>query len=250
MNTDAILARIGDHGALEPCLSVLARLQRAFLFSVPFENCDIHWGRPISLDPQAFYRKIVEEGRGGFCYESNGLFAELLRALGFEVELLEAQMHSAEGFGGPFDHLVLLVRLEEDFLVDVGNGQSFHSPLALRGGAIAEAEGIHYRVGPWEDRQGLWFQKPGEDWRIRFRFRTRPRELNDFAGMCHHHQSAPGSFFRRGIFATRPIPGGRLCLSFRGLSCVEEGVESLESFADEAALEASLALHFGIRRGS
>src|SRR4051794_25362765 len=93
----AYLDRIRHTGSRAPTIEALRALHRAHLHAVPFENLDIHLGRPIRLDPGAFFRKIVGERRGGFCYELNGLFAELLAALGFEVSLLSAR--AADGAG-------------------------------------------------------------------------------------------------------------------------------------------------------
>jgi len=65
-------------------------LHEAHLLAVPFENLDIVLGRAIVLDEASLWTKIVDHHRGGFCYELNGLFALLLRALGFQVDLLSA----------------------------------------------------------------------------------------------------------------------------------------------------------------
>ena len=69
---------------LEQTLEGLAELGLAHLCAVPFENLDIAAGRALSLEPEAIYDKIVARRRGGFCYELNGLFAWLLRELGFD----------------------------------------------------------------------------------------------------------------------------------------------------------------------
>jgi N-hydroxyarylamine O-acetyltransferase len=90
MNIDAYLKRINYSGSLEPTAETLRALQVAHLFAVPFENLSIHAGEPIVLNEDALFGKIVENRRGGFCYEANGLFASLLRALGFEVVMLSA----------------------------------------------------------------------------------------------------------------------------------------------------------------
>ena len=73
------LARIGCDLPARPTAETLRSLHRAHLLTVPFENLDIHMGRPIILDEAAFYRKVVNERRGGFCYELNGLFGWLKR---------------------------------------------------------------------------------------------------------------------------------------------------------------------------
>src|SRR5258708_22032942 len=122
MNLAAYLTRIGYKGSLQVSAEALRQLHLAHVLAVPFENLDIHLGRLSVLQEEAFCRKIVEERRGGFCYEQNGLFAAVLRDLGFPVTLLSARV----GEGSPeFDHLTLLVPLEERWLADVGFGESF-----------------------------------------------------------------------------------------------------------------------------
>ena len=97
-------------------------------------SCRKAWfgSRPIILEDEALFTKIVEHRRGGFCYEANGLFAALLRALGFDVAMLSAEVARAGGgFGPDFDHMTLTVALEQRRLVDVGFGDSFREPLRL-----------------------------------------------------------------------------------------------------------------------
>src|SRR6185436_18520928 len=88
MNVDAYLERINYNGSRDVNAETLRALQVAHLQSVPFENLSIHAGEPIVLNEDALYTKIVDQRRGGFCYECNGLFAGLLRALGFDVAML------------------------------------------------------------------------------------------------------------------------------------------------------------------
>ncbi|HSL53948.1 MAG TPA: arylamine N-acetyltransferase, partial [Pyrinomonadaceae bacterium] len=83
MNVDAYLDRINYIGPRDVNARILRALQVAHLLSVPFENLSIHAGEPIVLDEDALFTKIVTARRGGFCYECNGVFAGLLRALGF-----------------------------------------------------------------------------------------------------------------------------------------------------------------------
>jgi len=66
-----------------PSIDLLRALHRAHLFTVPFENLDIGLKREIICNEARIVHKIVNERRGGFCYELNGAFAALLRALGF-----------------------------------------------------------------------------------------------------------------------------------------------------------------------
>ena len=126
LNAPAYLARIAYTGPTPPTIETLRSIHRAHLQTVPFENLDISLGRTIVVDEDATVRKIVEQRRGGFCYEMNGAFAALLRALGFRVTLLAARVARPQGGEGPeFDHLTLRVDLEEPWLADVGFGESF-----------------------------------------------------------------------------------------------------------------------------
>src|SRR5215212_11481530 len=116
---DDYLRRIGYDGPREPSAVVLRELHVRHLLSIPFENLDIHWKRPIVVDVERFIDKIVRERRGGFCYELNGAFAALLRELGFDVQMLSGRVMSADGnFGPPFDHMALLVNGQ--WIADVG----------------------------------------------------------------------------------------------------------------------------------
>ena len=92
MDIDAYLDRIGAKRPATVDGPALAELHERHLATVPFENLDIHLGVPIELDEDRLVAKVIG-GRGGFCYELNGAFAALLRALGAEVTLLSAGVY-------------------------------------------------------------------------------------------------------------------------------------------------------------
>lgn len=249
----AYLARIGHAGSRAPTLEALRALHRAHLHAVPFENLDIHLDRPIRLDPAAFFRKIVGERRGGFCYELNGLFAELLAHLGFPVALLSAQVAREEGgFGPDCDHLTLVVAAEGRWLADVGFGRSFHEPLSLDAPLESAAEGIFYRAVKVDHTWRVESRRPGDAARPEYAFTLHARPLAAFDEMCEYHQTAPPSHFTQGIVCTRTTARGRVTLSgatLRGATLSEvTGDERRETvLADERAVTAALVEHFGIR---
>jgi len=132
LDAAAYLQRINYDGPRTPSAETLRQLHLAHLLSVPFENLSIHWREPIVLSDDALFEKIVRRQRGGFCYELNGVFAALLRSLGFNVTMLSAEVANDKGeFGPPFDHMTLVVTLEDRWLADVGFGDSFREPLLL-----------------------------------------------------------------------------------------------------------------------
>jgi N-hydroxyarylamine O-acetyltransferase len=213
IDIDRCLKRIGYIGPTEPNLFTLRALQRAFLLKVPFENLDIHLGRQISLASESIYEKIVSRKRGGFCYECNILFFDLLNELGFQVEYLSARMVKGGTAGPEYDHMVILVNLEHDYLVDVGNGQSCREPLRIDGTNRSISEGYEYRVGTYGKGYALYYQQSDTAWTPRFLFTLIPRERGAFSGMCHYHQTSPESVFTQRRLATIATKEGRVTLT-------------------------------------
>ena len=89
---DAYLPRVGGARALAPSLEGLVDLHRAHCAAIPFENLDILLGRPIALDLPSLQAKLVQGGRGGYCFEQNTLFQAALEALGYRVTALAARV--------------------------------------------------------------------------------------------------------------------------------------------------------------
>ncbi len=246
MDVDRTLKRIAYTGSTEPTLETLQALQRAFLLSVPFENLDVHLGRPISLNPEDVYRKIVIARRGGFCYECNGLFHELLTALGYRVDLLSARMTLGTSAGLEFDHMVLLVGLDREYLVDVGNGQSCRAPLALGRDDESESEEIAYRLAARGPGHALEFRETGGDWAPRFVFDRVPRQRAEFLSMCEFHQTSSDSPFTRGRLVTIAREEGRTTLAGRCLAQTRGTQRQEVELTSEAEVLACLRNQFGI----
>ena len=185
LDVKAYLERIGYDGPVGPTAETLRRLHVAHLLAVPFENLSIHAGEPVVLDDAALFEKIVGRGRGGFCYEANGLFAALLRALGFDVAMLSARVYKdGAGFGPEFDHMALMVELEERWLADVGFGDSFREPLRVdERGEQRQGRGS-YRVETDGDRLVLARRDEGGGWRPQYSFTLAPHTFADYAEMC------------------------------------------------------------------
>ena len=99
--------------------------------NVPFENLDIIYGNSIVLKLERIYDKIVKRGRGGFCYELNGMFSWLLRELRYNISLVSARVIKEDGsYGQEFDHLGIIVYIgDKKYLVDVGFGDSTRNDL-------------------------------------------------------------------------------------------------------------------------
>ncbi len=242
------LARIGYSGPSAPTADSLRAIHRAHLLAVPFENLDIALGREIVVDEDAFVRKVVELRRGGFCYELNGAFAALLRALGFRVTLLSARVSREQGGEGPeFDHLTLRVDLEEPWLADVGFGESFLEPLHMEVGREQVDPAGTFRLTQLGARLQLEKMEPAGHWKRQYSFALLPRSLREFAGMCHYHQTSPDSSFTRNRICTRAAPDGRITLSEMKMIVTRNGQREERMLASEEERQTVLQQHFGIR---
>lgn len=249
MDIQAYLDRIGYRGPLTLNAETLRALQVAHLQTIPFENLSIHVGQPIVLDDSSLFDKVVVRRRGGFCYELNGLFAALLCALGFQVSMLSAGVAKADGtFTPDFDHMALLVTLEERWLADVGFGDSFRDPLRVdERGEQPESPRAFFRI---EEDGGhlLLLRRDGaaEPWQPQYRFTLQPYEYADYAGMCHFHQTSPESHFTRQTVCSLATPEGRITLSGMKLITTRGGERHERALESEEERTALLRELFGV----
>jgi N-hydroxyarylamine O-acetyltransferase len=176
MDINAYLKRIKYSGPRAPIAETLRKLHRAHVLMVPFENLDIHLGRAIILNEKKFFEKIVRQKRGGFCYELNGSFACLLRALGFKVTVLSARVHLNGKLRPEFDHMVLLVQLKKRWIADVGYGALFIEPLRLDDRGEQIQRNVAYRLKRCGGNWKMMVRSAGAPWTFVYQFNLKPRE--------------------------------------------------------------------------
>ena len=184
--------------------------------------------------------KVVERHRGGFCYEVNGAFAALLRRLGHDVDLLAARGHRNDGgLGPPYDHLAL--RVDGEWLVDVGFGRFAHEPLRFADGDQADPAGT-FRVveAPHGDVDVLMDGVP------QYRLELRPRQLGDFAATAWWHATSPDSHFTQSLVCSRLTETGRVTLSERLYVRTDDGVRTERTIDDDAEVLSVYRDEFGI----
>ncbi len=219
MNTEKYLSRIGaGTDEKRPSAESLKRLQCRHLLSVPFENLDIHWKRPIVLDVEKFYEKIVDENRGGFCYELNGLFNALLNDLGYETKMVSARV-AREGaiFSPEFAHMAIIATVEgEEYLVDVGFGEFTAGPLKFVLDIEQEDQAGVFRITKFSYEAEEYFEiakKEEDGWRSENIFTLKTRELAEYTGMCHFQQTSPESHFVKRKICSLMTETGRKTLT-------------------------------------
>lgn len=227
-----------DQGALR-------EIHRAHLLAVPFENLSIHLSEAISLREDDLIEKIVTRRRGGFCYELNGAFSQLLRALGADVRLASARVRGNNRFGPPFDHLVLIVGLHDrsgPWLADVGFGDHSVYPLLLDSREEQHDPGGLFRVADADDTDLDVFRN-GEP---QYRLERRARSLSDFVPTCWWQQTSPESHFTQSTICSRLTATGRVSLSGHTLIHTDAGVRTKRELPSGEAVLAAYQEHFGI----
>ncbi|MES2070110.1 MAG: arylamine N-acetyltransferase [Pseudomonadota bacterium] len=247
------LHRLGYGGGTAAELGNLRALHRAHMQHVPFENLDIHLGRKIKLTTSALFDKLVLQGRGGFCYELNYLFGELLTSLGFEVQRHSARVYrgqdSDQAFGPDFDHMLLSVTIQgETLIADVGFGDSFLEALPLQGEPLIQGD-----AGYAIQRQGSAYvllqqkqEPPGGEWQPQYLFDLTPYEIGAFEAMCSYQQTSPESAFTQKTVCSIATADGRNTISNRRFITTRAGVRSERLIANETDYRQILERDFNI----
>ncbi len=225
--SDAYLARIGVSPG-PPDLATLRAVVTGHTRSIAFENLNPFTGREVDLD--ALTAKIVDGGRGGYCFEHNLLLQGELDDLGYRTAALTGRVV----WGRPADapplartHMLLRVELAEGpHLVDVGfGGQTLTGVLALEPDVEQTTPHEPYRL--LEDA-GTWTMQAlvGGAWRSLYHFDLGPQvraDLEMASWFVAHH---PASHFVTGLVASRADEGRRHNLGGRTLSTHHLGAPS------------------------
>jgi N-hydroxyarylamine O-acetyltransferase len=251
MNVEKYLARIGmeSTGAV-PDFAHLKLLQRQHLLNVPFENLDIHWNTPIYLDTGAFYRKIVDDNRGGFCYELNGLFNELLRELGFETRLLSARVADLDGNCSPeFDHAAILVIIGEmQYLADVGFGSFTAEPLQFVPDFKQQDPAGEFIIRRHDPEYFSVAKQVDFGWKTEYLFKPLGHDLSEFEERCEWHQTSPESHFRQGKLCSLMTLNGRKTLTDEKFIVTNADRHFETPVTSESEFTTILLREFGISR--
>lgn len=247
MDIKAYLERIQYQKEIKVCKNVLFDLQKSHLQNVPFENLDIHYHNKIVLDLDSFFSKIVTNKRGGFCYELNGLFYHLLKAIGFDVKMVSGRVYSEdEVYGNEFDHLAIVASIDEQkYLVDVGFGKFSLKPLEIEFGIE-----LHDPFGMFQfDRHDSNYLRINEFQKghlvPQYIFSTKERALSEFEGMSTFHQQSKESHFTQKKVISMVTANGRITLT-NNLVKIITGEREEDILFEEEEFEFYLKKYFNI----
>ena len=216
--TEAYLRHLDTPAPQDADLASLDRLIAAHQQRVAFENVDVLLDRPIHIDADTVFAKVVERQRGGYCYELNNLFARLLLALGYHVEMLGGRVRWGLPLDAPqtmLSHLMLRVQLPEGpHLADVGFGSATPwRAVPLEGPIPAD---LPYRLRPQNDGTGevqLENFRAETGWAACYRFGPEVHAWVDCIPRNWYTSTHPNSVFRQMLMTARSQGEWRLTLA-------------------------------------
>jgi N-hydroxyarylamine O-acetyltransferase len=241
--------RIGYSGGWEPKLETLQDLHLAHAISIPFENLDVLLGRPIRLDLESLWAKLVMGGRGGYCFEQNALFAAVLEHIGFSVTRLAARVRmGASGGVRPRSHMLLAVEADgARWIADVGfGGAGLLRPLRLVPGEMVREFGWTHRVVLEGDLHVLQALE-AQGWVDQYSFTLEPQYPVDYEVSNWFTSTHPASIFRKMLLVQKPGAEARLLLQNRKLIVQRPEGAPEEAVLDDAGLTEALGGRFGLR---
>ncbi|HEY3969212.1 MAG TPA: arylamine N-acetyltransferase [Planctomycetaceae bacterium] len=246
IDLDAYFARIEYRGGREPTIRMLSDLHLAHATHVPFENLDVMLRRPIRIDLGSVQAKLVQNRRGGYCFEQNLLFAAALEQLGFSVTLLQARVRFGTQRVIPRTHVTLAVDIGgERWLADLGFGSyGLLLPIPLASGEYQQFA-WPYRLGREAD---LWvLQAPvGGVWQDLYVFNLEPQLAVDFEAPNHYVSTHPDSRFVQTLTVQRVSQAKRLVLRNTELTTTTPAGDMRQTIAGDAELLNVLAEHFDL----
>ncbi|WP_342333272.1 arylamine N-acetyltransferase [Pedobacter sp. FW305-3-2-15-E-R2A2] len=247
MDYSAYLKRINYEGDLNISLDLLKKLQYLHLLHVPFENLDIHQGVEIKMENA--FSKIVERGRGGFCYELNGAFFGLLKDIGFQVRLISGRVaNKDQGFGQEFDHMAILAEVDGDrYLVDVGFGDFSAEPLKITLDTLQQDRYGDFQIEKFDGRYLIVKKRVDDVFVPEYIFTEIPRISDDFKEMVIYHQRSEKSSFTKKKICSIATENGRITITGERLK-IREGKKLMEKeFKEESEFHHDLRKYFNIQ---
>ncbi len=245
MDLDAYFRRIDYRGPARVDLETLREVHHQHILHIPYENVDVQLGQPLDFNEARIFDKLVASGRGGWCYEMNGLLAMALTEIGFEVRRMSgAVMRASQGDQQLGNHLVLEVALDQPYIADVGLGDGLREPIPLVEGTYRQGY-LQYRLEKIENN--FWrFHNHDYSNIDSFDFRHEQADESELAAKCEWLQTDPESPFKLLLIAQRfdadriHVQLGRVATTIARNGKTSETLESAE------ALQSRLAEVFGI----
>ncbi|MFM0246874.1 arylamine N-acetyltransferase family protein [Paraburkholderia sediminicola] len=256
VNLENYFTRIGYKGPRAATLEVLQALHELHPRSIPFENLNPLTRRAVKLDLESVEHKLITQQRGGYCFEQNALFANVLTQLGFNVTpLLGRVLWGRESDAiPPRTHMVLRVDIKDEaWIADVGFGSvTLTAPLRLIAGTAQATQLGTFRLAD-ASRNALYLEVQARDdtWARVYRFDLHPVEWIDYETSNWYTSTAPDSVFLNHLIVCRILAESRLTLFDDQLSERAADGQVISERQLKTAAELATCLHdqFGLNTG-
>ena len=243
----AYCRRIGYAGEPKPNESTLRALHEAHVGAIPFENVDVLLERPILLDSASLQKKLVTGRRGGYCFEHNLLFKDVLETIGFAVTGLGARVRFGTTGIRPRTHMALLVKTGgQRFLADTGFGaHGLLQPIPLISGRQVDLPLLSFRL---LESSGVWVLQAtvAGQWTDLYAFTLEPQERVDYVVANHFVATYQESIFRQMLTAQIVRRDERIMLRHGELRILRASGETVRPVRTERESRQVLKQHFGI----
>lgn len=217
---------IEGEGHREADLTTLNMYIKHYMLHVPFENINVQNKWPLALTDEAMMHKVVDERRGGFCYEMNRFFKSYLESKGYQVEMMSATVMSPNGWAKEGSHMSLKVTIENsEYVVDIGFGDMPKFALPIRQDDVGSkdvtgqyrvhvVDDSHYDIEKWSEEE--------EKWHISYRVFNEAKQLEDFKEGIAYNQYDPHSIFVKGLLITKATNKGRITMTQNHVTVLED----------------------------
>lgn len=242
------LARIGQPFDIKTTEESLASIHLGHTENIPFENLDIHLGKPISSNINHLFEKMVLSKRGGYCFEQNGLLAAMLDMVGFKVRPVLGRTTFGASSPRPRGHLLSLVNIgDRTWIADVGfGGYGLLEPVPFELDSIYQGGGEDYRVVAAPAGGFELEMRDEEAWKSLYWFDTNPCYSVDIDVVNFYHSHAPESFFHQNRVIALARRDGRWMLTNAELKTIRNSRITISQIRDEAEYIQVLSETFGI----
>jgi len=251
LNIDAYLKRIGfvpQCGEEDPT-EKLIRLHSCHSFTVPFEDFDCYCRVPFTLNLDDIFEKVVTNRRGGYCFEINKLFHELLKEMGYSVRAILCRAFSAEGARLSMTHRLIEVTIDGTvWLADVGlGGNGWIAPLKFEVGVEQEQYGRTYRIVSEPNMGYLVERKVGDNFVSGVAFGFQYADESDFELSNFFTSTHPDSAFLNRMMCTLPTPDARYVIRDNMFRIVNaRGEQQSEEMLTPSNFNDIVSRYFGI----
>lgn len=245
---ETYLRRIHYQGGTDVSADTLRSLHASHVFNIPFENIDVKNNKPVSLAVDDLYRKIVLGGRGGYCFEMNGLFSFVLKACGFNTTDLLARVWTRGTYYSAKMHHVMLVRIgDQSWVADVGfGGNGPVAPVLLAEQVEQEQAGRSFRIVSDPDWGYVVQYKAQGEFVPLYAFTLEKTIALDYEQAHYYTSTHPASFFRQNYLCTKPTPDGRITVYGNVLKVIENGVLTETPLESDAQILECIRRYFGL----